>query len=312
MNLQQFRCVRETYRCSFNLTEAARSLRTSQPAVSKSIIELEHELGVQIFQRHGKRLRGLTRHGEQVLDHIKRILLEVENLQKMRDEFTQNETGSLVVACTHAQARYILPRVILEFRQRFPKVRVALAEGNPPDLAKMVLHGKADVAIATESLHTTPGLAVLPVYEWGHVVVVLPDHPLAELAKANKALSLTQLAQYPLITYDHAFSARSEVDRTFEAHDLPRDVVLSAIDADIIKTYVRMGLGVGLIAGMAYQPEEDTDFVGLPVSHLFGRHTTNLALKSGSLVRDYVYEFIGMLSNNLSRDRVDAVLAREP
>jgi len=311
MNLQQFRCVRETYRCNFNLTAAARSLETSQPAVSKSIIELEHELGVQIFQRHGKRLRGLTRHGEKVLRRIKRILLEVENLQKMREEFTQNETGSLIVACTHAQARYILPTVILAFRKKFPKVRVALAEGNPPDLATMVLHGKADLAIATESLHTTPGLAVLPVYEWGHVVVVRPDHPLADVAKADKPLTLTQLAQYPLITYDHAFSARSEIDRVFEAHGLLLDVVLSAIDADIIKTYVRMGLGVGLIAGMAYQPEEDTDFVGLPVSHLFGRHTTNLALKSGSLVRDYVYEFIGMLADNLSRERVDAALAQE-
>src|SRR5690554_476670 len=239
MNLQQFRFVRETIRCNFNLTDAARSLYTSQPGVSKSIIELEDELGIKIFERHGKRIRGLTRPGEAVADVIHRIMREIDNLKKVSDEFARHDEGDIVIACTHAQARYVLPRVIPAFRERFPKVRVALAEGSPPHLANMVLHEQADLAIATETLAQIPGLAALPVYEWQHTVVVRPDHPLAQLTSSQaKAVTLEQIAEYPIVTYDHAFSGRTAIDDVFAKHHIVPDIVLSAIDADVIKTYV--------------------------------------------------------------------------
>ena len=203
MNLQQFRFVRETIRRNFNLTEAARALYTSQPGVSKAIIEFEDELGIKIFERHGKRLKGLTKPGQVVSVIIDRIMREVDNLKKVSDEFARRDEGALVIACTHTQARYLLPRVIPAFRERFPKVHVSLAEGNPEHLAQLVLHEQADVAIATETLAQTPGLVALPVYTWEHTLVVPPDHPLAELtSSAARSLSLEHLSRYPIVTYD--------------------------------------------------------------------------------------------------------------
>ncbi|MFA7623660.1 MAG: LysR substrate-binding domain-containing protein, partial [Pusillimonas sp.] len=247
MNLQQFRFVRETIRRNFNLTEAARTLFTSQPGVSKSIIELEDELGIKIFERHGKRIRGLTKPGAAVAQVVERIMREVDNLKKVSDEFAQRDEGGLVIGCTHAQARYLLPQVIPGFRAQFPKVRVSLAEGNPTTLARMVLHEQADLAIATESLAHTPGLAALPVYEWEHVLVVKPDHPLTGLTSSQaRSLSLEQLAQYPIVTYDRQFSGRRTIDEVFAQKGIQPDIVLEAIDADVIKTYVDVGLGVGI------------------------------------------------------------------
>lgn len=312
MNLQQFRFVRETIRCNFNLTEAARSLYTSQPGVSKSIIELEDELGIKIFERHGKRIRGLTKPGEAVAEVIHRIMLEIDNLKKVSDEFAHRDEGDLVIACTHAQARYILPRVIPAFRERFPKVRVALAEGSPPHLANMVLHEQADLAIATETLAQIPGLAALPVYEWEHTVVVRPDHPLAQLTSSQaKAVTLEQIAEYPIVTYDHAFSGRTTIDEVFAKHHIVPDIVLSAIDADVIKTYVDVGLGVGIIAGMAFDPRRDKGLVGLPAGHLFGTHVTRVAVKSGVFLRDYIYTLMEMLSADLTRDVVDQAVQKD-
>lgn len=309
MNLQQFRFVRETIRCNFNLTEAARSLYTSQPGVSKSIIELEDELGIKIFERHGKRIRGLTKPGEAVAEVVHRIMREIDNLKKVSDEFARHDEGDLVIACTHAQARYILPRVIPAFRERFPKVRVSLAEGSPPHLAEMVLREQADLAIATETLAHINGLAALPVYDWEHTIVVRPDHELAQLTSSQaKALTLEQIAAYPIVTYDHAFSGRTTIDDVFARHDIEPDIVLSAIDADVIKTYVDVGLGVGIIAGMAFDPRRDKALVGFPAGHLFGRHTTRLAVKSGVFLRDYVYVFMEMLAPALTRDIVDEAL----
>ncbi|SHI28179.1 CysB family HTH-type transcriptional regulator [Pollutimonas bauzanensis] len=305
MNLQQFRFVRETIRRNFNLTEAARTLYTSQPGVSKAIIEFEDELGLKIFERHGKRIKGLTKPGHVVAQVIDRIMREVDNLKKVSDEFARRDEGGLVIACTHAQARYILPKVIPAFRERFPKVRVSLAEGSPPHLARMVLHEQADVAIATETLVHTPGLAAMPVYSWEHTIVVRPDHPLAELtSSAAKAISLEQLAQYPIVTYDHAFSGRGTIDEVFAANDIRPDIVLEAIDADVIKTYVDVGLGIGIIAGMAFDPRRDKGLVGLPAGHLFGTHVTRVAVKSGIFLRDYVYVLLEMLSPALTRDVV--------
>ncbi|CAM3502876.1 CysB family HTH-type transcriptional regulator [Bordetella sputigena] len=309
MNLQQFRFVRETIRRDFNLTEAARMLYTSQPGVSKAIIEFEDELGIKIFERHGKRIKGLTKPGLAVSQVIDRIMREVDNLKKVSDEFARRDEGGLIIACTHTQARYLLPRVIPAFRRQFPKVHLSLAEGSPGQLAEMVLHEQADLAIATESLALTPGLATLPCYTWEHTVVVRPDHPLAELTSSEaKRLTLQQLAAYPLVTYDRAFTGRTTIDEVFAAQGVHPDIVLEAIDADVIKTYVDVGLGIGIIAGVAYDPRRDSNLVGLPVGHLFGTHTTRVGIKAGVFLRDYVYTFIEMLSPALIRKVVlDAV-----
>jgi LysR family cys regulon transcriptional activator len=305
MNLQQFRFVRETIRRDFNLTEAARSLFTSQPGVSKAILEFEDELSIQIFERHGKRIKGLTKPGKAVAQVVERIMQEIDNLKKVSDEFARRDEGSLVIACTHTQARYVLPKVIPAFRQHFPKVHLSLAEGSPPQLAHMVLSGQADLAVATESLALTPGLETMPCYVWEHSVVVKPDHPLVELSqKKGFALTLEHLASYPIVTYDKAFSGRLSIDRAFEGQSIRPDVVLEAIDADVIKTYVDVGLGIGIIAGMAYEPARDVNLVSLPAGHLFGKQTTKIALKSGVFLRDYVYTFISMLNPELDAERV--------
>ncbi len=309
MNLQQFRFVRETIRQNFNLTDAARALYTSQPGVSKAIIELEEELGIIIFERHGKRLKGLTRPGEAVAELIDRIMREVDNLRRASDDFARHDEGALVIGCTHAQARYFLPKVIPAFRARFPKVHMSLAEGNPTTLAQMVLHDQADLAISTETLSETSGLITLPVYSWQHTVVVSPNHPLAELpSNCIEALSLAELAKYPIVTYDHAFSGRTAIDEAFAGAGLTPDVVLEAVDADVIKTYVDVGLGIGIIAGMAFDPRRDKDLVGLPAGHLFGTHHTRLAVKKGTFIRDYLYVLIEMLNPALIRSEVEAML----
>ncbi|MER1966208.1 CysB family HTH-type transcriptional regulator [Castellaniella sp. GW247-6E4] len=311
MNLQQFRFVRETIRRSFNLTEAARALYTSQPGVSKAIIEFEDELGIKIFERHGKRLKGLTKPGQVVAVIIDRIMREVDNLKKVSDEFARRDEGALVIACTHTQARYLLPRVIPAFREQFPKVHVSLAEGNPEHLAQLVLHEKADVAIATETLAQTPGLVTLPVYTWEHTLVVLPDHPLAELtSSAARSLSLEHLSRYPIVTYDRAFSGRRAIDAAFEHAGLVPDIVLEAIDADVVKTYADIGLGIGIIAGVAFDPRRDKTLVGLPAGHLFGQHTTSVAIKRGVFLRDYVYVLLEMLAADLTREVVDKAVER--
>lgn len=309
MNLQQFRFVRETIRRDYNLTEAARSLFTSQPGVSKAILEFEDELGVQIFERHGKRIKGLTKPGKAVAQVVERIMQEIDNLKKVSDEFARRDEGSLVIACTHTQARYVLPKVIPAFRQHFPKVHLSLAEGSPPQLAQMVLSGQADLAVATESLSLTPGLETLPCYIWEHAVVVKSDHPLAGFAlKKGFELTLEHIASYPIVTYDKAFSGRLSIDRAFEAQGIRPDVVLEAIDADVIKTYVDVGLGIGIIAGMAYEPARDSHLVSLPAGHLFGKQTTKVALKSGVFLRDYVYTFIAMLNPELDAERVRSLI----
>lgn len=309
MNLQQFRFVRETIRQNYNLTDAARALYTSQPGVSKAIIELEEELGVKIFERHGKRLKGLTRPGEAVAQVIDRIMREVDNLRRVSDDFARHDEGALVIGCTHAQARYLLPKVIPAFRKKFPKVHMSLAEGSPPALAQMVLHEQADLAIATETLSNTPGLVVFPVYSWQHTVVVRPDHPLTELpANRAEALSLEEIAKYPIVTYDLAFSGRNSIDEAFANANITPDIVLEAVDADVIKTYVDVGLGIGIIAGMAFDPRRDKGLVGLPAGHLFGTHQTRVALKEGAYMRDYLYVMLEMLNPELERDVIEAAL----
>lgn len=297
MNLHQLRFVREAVRQNFNLTEAAKALYTSQPGVSKAIIELEEELGVDIFTRHGKRIRGLTEPGREILKSVEAVMLEIESLKRIGQEFAAQDSGSLVIATTHTQARYSLPKVVQAFMQKFPKVKLSLLQGSPRQIADMVLRDQADLALATETIADIEGLVSLPCYQWEHVLVTPPDHPL----QRSPSLTLDEIANWPLITYDSAFSGRSRIDQAFAQRSLKPDVLLEAIDADVIKTYVELGMGVGLIAAMAFDPERDRNLQALPVGHLFGSNVSRVAMKRGAYLRGYVYSFIELLSPNLNR-----------
>ncbi len=307
MNLHQFRFVREAVRQNFNLTEAAKALFTSQPGVSKAIIELEEELGIDIFTRHGKRIRGLTEPGKQVLKSVETILQEIEGLKRIGKEFASQDSGSFTIATTHTQARYSLPTVVQAFSQKFPKVRLSLLQGNPKQVAEMVLNDQADLAIATEAIADIDGLVSLPCFQWEHMVVVPPSHPLA----ASKSITLEELATFPLITYDAAFAGRNKIDLAFQRRGLKPDVVLDAIDADVIKTYVELGMGVGIIAGLAFNANRDTGLKAIPAGALFGMNLSRVALKEGAYLRGYVYTFIELMAPNLSRKLVEQVLAGE-
>ncbi len=307
MNLHQLRFVREAVRQNFNLTEAAKALFTSQPGVSKAIIELEEELGVDIFSRHGKRIRGLTEPGRAVLKAVEVIMQEIDGLKHIGNEFAAHDSGSFTIATTHTQARYSLPKVVQAFTQKFPKVRLSLLQGNPKQVADMVLMGQADLAIATESIANVDGLISLPCYQWEHLVVVPPDHPLLK----SKSITLEELAAYPLITYDSAFTGRNKIDHAFTLRNLKPDVLLEAIDADVIKTYVELGLGVGIIAGMAFDAERDRNLRAIPAGHLFGTNISRVALKQGAYLRSYVFTFIELLTPTLNRKLVEQVLSGE-
>lgn len=304
MNLHQLRFVREAVRQNFNLTEAAKALFTSQPGVSKAIIELEEELGVDIFARHGKRIRGLTEPGRAVLKSVEMIMQEIDGLKRIGKEFAAQDSGSFTIATTHTQARYALPKLVQAFMQKYPKVRLSLLQGSPKQIAEMVMRDQADIAIATEAITSVDGLVSMPCYQWEHVVVVPPDHPLLKL----KTISLEDIARYPLITYDAAFAGRSKIDHAFELRHLKPDVLLEAIDADVIKTYVELGMGVGIIAGMAFDPERDVNLRTIPVGHLFGMNVSRVAVRQGAYLRTYMYTFIEMLSPTMNRKLIDQVM----
>lgn len=304
MNLHQLRFVREAVRQNYNLTDAAKALFTSQPGVSKAIIELEEELGVDIFTRHGKRIRGLTEPGRLVLESVELIMQEIESLKRIGKEYAAHDSGSFTIATTHTQARYMLPKVVQAFMAKFPKVRLSLLQGNPKQIADMVKSGQADLAIATEAIAAIDGLVTLPCYQWEHVVVVPPDHDLLR----SKAVSLEEIASYPLITYDAAFAGRSKIDHAFTLRELKPDVLLEAIDADVIKTYVELGMGVGIIAGMAFDPERDRNLRTIAVGHLFGTNVSRVAVKQGAYLRSYIYTFIELLAPSLTRKMVEAAM----
>ena len=305
MNLHQFRFVREAVRQNFNLTDAAKALFTSQPGVSKAIIELEEELGIDIFSRHGKRIRGLTEPGRQVLKSVELILQEVEGLKRIGKEFAAQDSGSLTIATTHTQARYSLPTVVQQFSQKFPKVRLSLLQGNPKQVAEMVINNQADVAIATEAIADVDGLVSLPCFQWEHMVITPTDHPLLKL----KSITLEDIAAYPLITYDAAFAGRNKIDQAFARRGLKPDVVLEAIDADVIKTYVELGMGIGIIAGLAYNATRDLNLKAIPAGHLFGMNLSRVALKEGAYLRSYVFTFIELLAPSLTRKMVENALS---
>jgi LysR family cys regulon transcriptional activator len=307
MNLHQFRFVREAVRQNYNLTEAAKALFTSQPGVSKAIIELEDELGVEIFTRHGKRVRSLTEPGRIILASVEKILQEVESLKRVGKDYAAQDQGNLVIAATHTQARYALPNAIAEFKRRFPKVHLSILQGNPTQVAEMVIHDQADIAIATEAIANYKELVSLPCFQWHHLAVMLPDHPLQE----RKLLTLDDLAQYPIITYDNAFAGRSKINQAFALRNLVPDIVLEAIDADVIKTYVELGLGVGILADIAFNPDRDKHLRAMPVGHLFGTNVTRLALKQGAYLRSYVYTLVELLSPSMNRKLIEQALSGE-
>ncbi|SAL35129.1 MULTISPECIES: CysB family HTH-type transcriptional regulator [unclassified Caballeronia] len=307
MNLHQFRFVREAVRQNFNLTEAAKALYTSQPGVSKAIIELEDELGVEIFTRHGKRVRSLTEPGRIILASVEKILQEVESLKRVGKDYAAQDQGNLVIAATHTQARYSLPSAIAEFKKRFPKVHLSILQGSPTQVAEMVIHDQADIAIATEAIANYKELISLPCFQWQHLAVMLPDHPLLE----RKTLTLDDLAQYPIITYEASFAGRTKINQAFARRNLTPDVVLEAIDADVIKTYVELGLGVGILADIAFNPERDKHLRAMPVGHLFGTNVTRLALKQGAYLRSYVYTLVELLSPSLNRKLIEQALSGE-
>ncbi|KNH07069.1 Cys regulon transcriptional activator CysB [Candidatus Burkholderia brachyanthoides] len=307
MNLHQFRFVREAVRQNFNLTEAAKALYTSQPGVSKAIIELEDELGVEIFTRHGKRVRSLTEPGRIILASVEKILQEVESLKRVGKDYAAQDQGNLVIAATHTQARYSLPSAIAEFKKRFPKVHLSILQGSPTQVAEMVIHDQADIAIATEAIANYKELVSLPCFQWQHLAVMLPDHPLLE----RKLLMLDDLAQHPIITYEASFAGRTKINQAFQLRNLTPDIVLEAIDADVIKTYVELGLGVGILSDIAFNPERDPHLRAMPVGHLFGSNVTRLVLKQGAYLRSYVYTLVELLSPSLNRKLIEQALSGE-
>ena len=303
MNLHQFRFVQEAVRQKLNLTETAKALFTSQPGISKAILELEGELGIDIFARHGKRLRRVTEPGQQVLRSIEVIMREVNNLKRIGDEFSQQDAGTLSIATTHTQARYVLPAPVAQLRKRFPKVNISLHQGNPEQVAQMLIDEVAEIGLATESLSHFDELVTMPAYEWQHVVVLPASHPLAQLER----LSLEDLALEPLITYHASFTGRTRIDQALAARRLPPNGVLAALDSDVIKTYVRLGLGVGIVAEMAVRDDPPGgDLVSRPAGHLFGQNVARVAFKRGVYLRSFVYAFAEMMSDRLTR----ALIAR--
>ena len=275
MNLHQFRFVQEAVKRNLNLTEVAKSLHTSQPGVSKAILELEEELGIEIFGRHGKRLKRVTEPGEHVLKSIDIILREVHNLKRIGEQYSAQDSGTLSIATTHTQARYVLPLPVAQLRSAYPNVNISLHQGAPDQVARMVLDETAEIGIATESLSDYPELITLPCYEWEHVLVLPKDHPLASVAD----LQLSDLAKEPIITYHPSFTGRTRIDKAFAAQHLTPRIALEAIDSDVIKTYVRLGMGVGIVAEMAVRDITDEDLLVRPAGHLFGRNLARIAFK---------------------------------
>lgn len=304
MNLHQFRFVQEAVRRNLNLTEAAKALHTSQPGVSKAIIELEEELGIEIFARHGKRLRRITEPGQQVIKSIELIMRELGNLKRIGEQYSAEDSGTLSIAATHTQARYVLPEAVAKLRQAYPKVNISLHQGSPEQIARMLMNEVAEIGIATESLADYSELVTLPCYEWEHVLLLPREHALA--AKEN--LTLEDIAHEPLITYHPAYTGRTRIDHAFATRKLDPRIALEAIDSDVIKTYVRLGLGVGIAAEMSVRDVlaegSKSDLQVRPAGHLFGQNVTRVAFKRGAYLRNFVYRFAELLSDRLQRTLV--------
>ncbi|MEO7727415.1 MAG: HTH-type transcriptional regulator CysB [Burkholderiales bacterium] len=304
MKLQQLRYLVEVERQGLNLSVAAGKLHTSQPGISKQIKLLEDELGVDIFVRNGKRVTAVTPPGKAIIEIARRILHETDNLKQAAQDYADEDSGKLIIATTHTQARYVLPDIVQRFSQRYPKVKLGLVQGNPIQVCQYALAGQADFCIATEAIGTFEELVMLPCYAWNRCVIAPPDHPILK----NKSLTLETIANYPIITYDFAFTGRSQINHAFETRGLKPNVVLTAIDSDIIKTYVALGLGIGILAHMAFDAARDTSLRAVDASHLFESSTTHIGVPRNAYLRGYVYDFIEMFAAHLSRKVVDGAV----
>jgi LysR family transcriptional regulator, cys regulon transcriptional activator len=314
MNFQQLRIVREAVRRNFNLTDVAAALFTSQSGVSKHILDLEDELGIELFVRKGKRLTGLTEPGTELLGIVERMLIDAKNMKRVAEQFAHRDEGRLTIATTHTQARYALPQVVRRFKQAFPKVHLVLHQASPAEIVALLQSGEADIGIATEALDAADAgaaplsnFASFPFYDWHHLVVVPDGHALA----AQPVLTLEALAREPLITYHAGYTGRPRIDATFAEAGLAPDVVMSALDADVVKTYVEVGLGVGIIASMAFDPVRDAGLKGLDASHLFPPNTTRIAVRRGHYLRGYAYRFLEECSPALTQAVVKGALDAE-
>lgn len=306
MNFQQLRIIRETVRRNFNLTEVANHLFTSQSGVSKHIKDLEDELGVELYVRKGKRLTGLTEPGKEMLQIVERILLDANNIKRLAEHYSQQDTGKLTIATTHTQARYVLPEVITQFKQRYPKVHLKLHQGSPDEIVKMMIEGEADIGIATEALGNIPELVSFAYYHWQHALVVPNGHYLTQLDK----LTLTDIAEFPIVTYHEGFTGRATIDRAFLNENIDADIVMSALDADVIKSYVELGLGVGIVAAMAYDAERDVRLTLLDTTHLFDENITKIAVRKGHYMRQFAYDFIQLCAPDLHEEDVIAAITQ--
>lgn len=304
MNFQQLRIIRETVRQEFNLTEVADALCTAQSGVSKNIKDLEDELGIEIFVRRGKRLLGLTGPGKELVEVVERILLDTHNLRRIADQFASRESGHFVVATTHTQARYALPKFIKWFKADYPKVHLTLLQGSPREIAELLKSGQADVGIATEALDGVPELFSFPFYSWHHAIIVPHGHPLL----SEEKIALETLAEYPIITYHEGFTGRAHVDRAFADAGVVPDIVLSAIDADVIKTYVSLELGVGVVASVAYDDEQDRGLRLIRVPELFPANTTRIAVRRGAYLRSYAHAFIEKVCPDLGEEALKSAI----
>jgi LysR family cys regulon transcriptional activator len=307
MNFQQLRILRETARLNFNLTEVANTLYTSQSGVSKHIRDLEDELGVELFVRRGKRFLGLTEPGAELVAIAERILLDARNMKELAEHFSRRDEGRLDVVTTHTQARYALPAVVAQFKQEFPRVHLVLHQAGPAEIVQMLQNGQADIGLATEALDNVPELASFPYYQWRHALIVPAGHELENV----KPLTLEAIAEYPIITYHGGMTGRTQVDRAFEQAGLIPDIVMAALDADVIKTYVELNLGAGIIASMAFDPARDAKLRLLNCDHLFEQNTTRIAARKGHYLRGYACRFIELCSPALDADTVRAELLKQ-
>jgi LysR family cys regulon transcriptional activator len=309
MKLQQLKYIWEVARHDLNVSKTAESLYTSQPGISKQIRMLEDELGVQIFLRSGKHLTEVTPAGTAIVRMAGEILDKVENVRQIAQEFCDKDKGTLSIATTHTQARYLLPNVISEFIERYPGVALHMHQGTPVQISEAASKGRVDMAIATEALELFENLIMLPCYRWNRSVIVKHDHPLASANKTNAdKLTLEELAEYPIVTYVFGFTGRSQLDDAFNEKGYTPKVVFTAADADVIKTYVKLGIGVGIVASMAFDPVIDDELIAIDASHLFESSTTKIGLRRGTILRGFMYEFIELFAPHLDKALVDEAL----
>lgn len=304
MNLQQLKIVIETAKQNFNLTEVANTLFTSQSGISKHIKDLEDELGVELFVRKGKRFLGLTDPGKELIQIAERMLLDAKNIKKLADQFSQSDQGQLTIATTHTQARYALPQIVRDFKNAFPKVHLAIHQGSPSEIVELLKKGEADIGIATESLGQIAELVTFPFYNWHHAIILPKGHALEN----KKDVTLEEIAEYPLVTYHEGFTGRKSIDQAFHKKNLSPDIVISALDADVIKTYVELDLGIGIIASMAYQKDRDIKLSILDSKNLFSSNTTHIAIRQGHYLRGFVYKFLELCSKELSEEKIRSAI----